>query len=125
MFKKLLMLSALLFASSAFSARQIELAGPKDVVMRRGWTSWVAELPQPIAANQFRVLFWNNGYCQIIPTTSISIKYKGIQYWSSTEWRNGAWYGDGTEEIVAIKLDMYQDRVEQQMCIVKVSGFIP
>lgn len=115
----------LALSSTAFAARQIELAGPKDVVMRRGWTSWVTELPQPIAANPFKILFWNTGTCQVIPTTSISIRYKGIPYWSSTEWRSGAWYGDGTEEITAIKVDMYQNQYESQMCIVKVSGFIP
>lgn len=124
MLKRLLMAAALV-AQSAFAAHQIDLVGPRDVTIPSGWSNVTADLPTPIAVNPFKVVFWNMGSCKVIPLTNISVKYKSIPYWSSTEYKDGAYYADGDEEIVAVKLDFYQTQVQSQVCVLKVSGFIP
>lgn len=122
---RLFLVFTLLLSTSAFAAHQIDLVGPRDVTIPSGWSNVTADLPTPIAVNPFKVLFWNMGSCKVIPLTNISVKYKSIPYWSSTEYKDGAYYADGDEEIVAIKLDFYQTQVQSQVCVLKVSGFIP
>lgn len=123
MFKRLLMVAALI-SGNALAGHQIDLVGPKDVSIPAGWSSVATDLPTPVAVNPLRVVFWNMGSCRIIPLTNISVKYKGIPYWSSAEYKDGAYYVDGDGEIVAVKLDFYQTQVQSQVCVLKVSGFI-
>lgn len=125
MFRSIIIAISMMITGSALAAHQIDLVGPRDVTIPSGWSNVTADLPTPIAVNPFKVVFWNMGSCKVIPLTNISVKYKSIPYWSSTEWKDGAYYADGDEAIVAIKLDFYQTQVQSQVCVLKVSGFIP
>jgi hypothetical protein len=118
----LLILSTLSFAEDLTTKGQVDLVGPVGVDIRTGWSSWSAKLPQPIQVNPIQVLFWNNNRrCNQIPVTSVSVKYVNDVYWYSATPKDGAYYVESRFLIEGVKLDFYQEGVEE-FCVIKISG---
>lgn len=127
MLKKLICASLLTLSSIGFSFTnkgQVDLISPTGIEIKSGNSSWSQKLSQCIQVNPLQVLFWNTGNrCNVIPITSVSVKYANDLYWYNAISKNGYYEVDSKYLIEAVKLDFYLDSPVNQFCIINVTGF--
>jgi len=124
LFKKIICPILFFISSISFGLTtkgQVDLIPPTGIEIKSGVSSWSAKLSQPIQVNPLQVYFWNtNNRCNVIPVTSVSVKYVNDIYWYNTA------YGDNGYQvenymIEAVKLDFYLEGSDE-FCVIKVSG---
>lgn len=121
MFLVLLFMSSISFGLT--TKGQVDLIPLTGVEIRSGMTTWSAKVSQPVQVNLIQVSFWNtNRRCNIIPVTSLSVKYFNDPYWYSANYGGGGYQVEYQYVIEAVKLDFYLENVDQ-FCIIKVYGF--
>jgi len=107
------------------SVRELDLLGPVGIRIPNGSSSWSARLEQAAKVNPLRVLFWIKDKCPTVPTTSVSVKYQNSEYWfSTTPNSQGYYYHDGGNVVEAIRLNFYQDQLQEEFCQVHITGVL-
>jgi hypothetical protein len=126
-FKKIIGTVLLSISSMGFALTnkgQVDLIPPTGIDIKCGVSSWSQKLTQCIQVNPIQILFWNTGNrCNIIPITSVSVKYANDLYWYNAIPKDGYYEVESKYAIEAVKLDFYLDSPVNEFCIVKVTGF--